>query len=84
MLFDLPTTGAISFLDFCVDESQNKTYTIHISEATQTRANLRGVLKESKRADDGEKDYLKVVQVSVNSLSGSYHSRLEPQFSDSR
>jgi hypothetical protein len=60
-LYELPTTGAISFADFCLDE--NVSYTSHISEATQARANLRGVLKESKRADHGEKDFLKLVKV---------------------
>ncbi|KAJ7729649.1 BRO1 domain-containing protein [Mycena maculata] len=62
-LYELPTTGAISFSDFCSDASPEKLYTTHISDATQTRANLRGVLKESKRTQDGEKDYLKLVKV---------------------
>ncbi|KAJ7134416.1 BRO1 domain-containing protein [Mycena epipterygia] len=62
-LYDLPTTGAISFSDFCTDASAEKLYITHISDATQTRANLRGVLKESKRAQDGEKDYLKLVKI---------------------
>lgn len=59
-LYELPTTGAISFADFCIDHTGS--YTTHIAEATQARANLRAALKESKRTD-GEKDYLKLVKV---------------------
>ncbi|KAJ6557276.1 hypothetical protein DFH09DRAFT_1248226 [Mycena vulgaris] len=62
-LYELPTTGAVSFSDFCTDASSDKLYTSHISEATQSRANLRAVLKESKRTQDGEKDYLKLVKI---------------------
>lgn len=62
-LYELPTTGAVSFSDFCTDVSTEKLYTSYISDATQTRANLRAVLKESKRTQDGEKDYLKLVKV---------------------
>ncbi|SJK97145.1 uncharacterized protein ARMOST_00396 [Armillaria ostoyae] len=61
-LYELPTTGAISFADFCVDRSLGNSYTTHIANATQSRANLRGVLKENKRTD-GEKDYLKIVKI---------------------
>ncbi|KAK0476744.1 BRO1-like domain-containing protein [Armillaria novae-zelandiae] len=61
-LYELPTTGAISFADFCVDRSLRNSYTTHIANATQSRANLRGVLKENKRTD-GEKDYLKIVKI---------------------
>lgn len=60
-LYELPTTGAISFTDFCSEE--NGTYVAHISEATQARANLRGALKDSKRTDHSEKDFLKIVKV---------------------
>ena len=62
-LYELPTTGAISFADFCIDHSGNKVYTHHISESSQARANLRGALKVSKRIEYGEKDFLGVVKV---------------------
>ncbi|KIM45339.1 hypothetical protein M413DRAFT_66183 [Hebeloma cylindrosporum] len=62
-LYELPTTGAISFADVCSDHSQERGYTHHIPEATQARANLRGVLKESKRAEHGEKDFLSLVKL---------------------
>jgi len=62
-LYELPTTGAISFADFCTDESPNVAYLTNISETTQARANLRAALKESKRSEDGEKDYLKLAKV---------------------
>jgi len=62
-LYELPTTGAISFAEFCSDG--NASYTSHISEATQTRANLREALKESKRSDHREKDFLKLVKVRI-------------------
>ncbi|TFK54538.1 hypothetical protein OE88DRAFT_1624830 [Heliocybe sulcata] len=56
-LFELPTTGAVSFVDFCSDPQGR--YTVEIAEATQARANLRAALKESKRTD--VKDYLRLV-----------------------
>jgi hypothetical protein len=65
-LYELTTTGAISFTEFCSDE--NASYTTHISEATQARANLRGALKESKRTDHSEKDFLKLVKVRLSPL----------------
>lgn len=60
-LYELPTTGAISFSDFCSD--RDASYASCISEATQARANLRLALKESKRADHAEKDFLGLVKV---------------------
>ncbi|PPQ85150.1 hypothetical protein CVT24_012276 [Panaeolus cyanescens] len=62
-LYELPTTGAISFADFFTDHSSDKAYARHILDATQARANLRGALKEGKRTDHGEKDYLTLVKV---------------------
>ncbi|KAF9257947.1 hypothetical protein L218DRAFT_909832 [Marasmius fiardii PR-910] len=59
-LYELSTTGAISFNDFCIDQSSNQAYTRHLAQATQIRATLRGALKESKRTD-GEKDYLTLI-----------------------
>ena len=64
-LYALPTTGAISFSEFCVDHSAEKVYSRYIPEASQARANLRGVLKDSKRADHGEKDFLSLVKASL-------------------
>ncbi|KAH9858455.1 hypothetical protein C2E23DRAFT_798664 [Lenzites betulinus] len=60
-LYELPTTGAVSFADACVDSTA--TYTADIADATEARANLRAALKESKRTDQGEKDYLRLVKV---------------------
>jgi hypothetical protein len=68
-LYELPTTGAISFADFCVDHSDDKSYLSHLSDATQARANLRGALKESKRTEDAEKDYLNLVKVRLDTLT---------------
>lgn len=62
-LYELPTTGAISFTEVFVDESNR--YTTHLSSATSARASLRAALKESKRTD-GEKDYLKLVKVVIS------------------
>ncbi|KAF8575093.1 hypothetical protein K439DRAFT_1545866 [Ramaria rubella] len=59
-LFELPTTGAVSFTDIFVDESGK--HITHLSMATTARSSLRAVLKESKRTD-GEKDYLKLVKI---------------------
>ena len=60
-LYELPTTGAISFSDFLHDEDAS--YISDISDTTEIRANLRAALKESKRTEDSEKDYLKLVKV---------------------
>jgi len=57
--FELPTTGSLSFVDYF--SSGPEVYTSHISDATQARANLRAVLKESKHGD-GDKDYLRLVK----------------------
>ena len=62
-LYELPTTGTISFSEFCTDHSSTSAYTAALSDATQARANLRAALKESKRAERDEKDYLKLVKV---------------------
>ena len=59
-LYELPTTGAISFSDFCVDKTAS--YNMSIADATQARANLRAALKESKHTD-GERDFLRLVKV---------------------
>jgi hypothetical protein len=57
--FELPTTGSLSFVDHFSNGPD--VYTSHISDATQARANLRAVLKESKHTD-GDKDYLRLVK----------------------
>ncbi|KAF8322145.1 hypothetical protein DL93DRAFT_1263495 [Clavulina sp. PMI_390] len=59
-LFELPTTGAISLDSVCVDT--NNTYTARLGEASNARANVRGTLKDTKRAGD-ERDYLRVIKV---------------------
>ncbi|KAH9485087.1 pH-response regulator protein palC [Psilocybe cubensis] len=61
-LYQLPTTSAVAFSDFCVDHSRDRIYTHLIPEATQARANLRGALKECKRSDHDEKDFLGLVK----------------------
>lgn len=68
-LYELPTTGAISFAEICVDES-NK-FATHLAAATSARAGLRTALKESKRTD-GE-DFLKLVKVVILLLGSSPH-----------
>lgn len=91
-LYELPTTGAISFGDFCVDTTASNAYTSHIAEATQARANLRGALKVTKRTDTDEKDYLRLIKVLDDYLpylhgimacvaSGDIRLKSEPQFS---
>ncbi|KAH9987014.1 hypothetical protein BJV74DRAFT_843175 [Russula compacta] len=57
--FELPTTGSLSFADHFSNGLD--VYTSQISDATQARANLRAVLKQSKHTD-GDKDYLKLVK----------------------
>ncbi|KAI6040240.1 BRO1-like domain-containing protein [Pisolithus marmoratus] len=92
--YHLPTTGTVSFGDFCIDTPPQKTgtYASHISEATQTRANLRAVLKENKRTQHSDKDYLRLIKALDDYLphlygimssiaSGTVSLRFEPVFS---
>ncbi|KAG9316761.1 hypothetical protein JVU11DRAFT_2823 [Chiua virens] len=58
----LPTTGAISFSAFAIDNTHANAYTAHIAAATQARANLRGVLKQSRRTDPHDRDYLRIIK----------------------
>ncbi len=58
--FELPTTGSLSFSDHVTNGLD--IYATQISGATQARANLRAVLKESRHTD-GDKDYLRLVKV---------------------
>jgi hypothetical protein len=60
-IFELPTTGSFTFADILIAK-ENK-YTQAIANATAARANVRAVLKSSKRAEDSEKDYLRLVKV---------------------
>ncbi|KAH9069792.1 hypothetical protein EDB83DRAFT_2262514 [Lactarius deliciosus] len=87
--FELPTTGSLSFSDHISNGLD--IYTTQISGATQARANLRAVLKESRHTD-GDKDYLRLVKTLeeylpylyaiVNCLeSGDVLSTQEPVFS---
>ncbi|KAF9227200.1 hypothetical protein BS17DRAFT_727211 [Gyrodon lividus] len=62
-IYELPTTGAVSFAEFCIDTTGGNVYTSHVAEATQARANMRGALKECKRMDSGQRDYLRIIKV---------------------
>ncbi|KAG8863462.1 hypothetical protein FRB96_008202 [Tulasnella sp. 330] len=74
-LYELPTTGAVSFSSFIHDNSGS--WTISIANATTARANLRSVLKESKRTEDGEKDYLKIIKpIILDGIAFSWRSTL--------
>ncbi|KAG5653517.1 hypothetical protein H0H81_012590 [Sphagnurus paluster] len=64
-LYDLPTTGTISFSDFCTDLTINKRHIVNIPGVTQARANIRVVLKDSKRAEQGQKDFLQLIKEPV-------------------
>ena len=77
-IYELPTTGAVSFADFCVDYSAERVYNRHIPEASQARANLRGALKDGKRADHGEKDFLGLVKVCLLFWCQSQRNNLLP------
>jgi hypothetical protein len=60
-IFELPTTGSFTFTDILIDK-ENK-YAQAIANATAARASMRSVLKASKRAEDSQKDYLRLVKV---------------------
>ncbi|KIY44557.1 hypothetical protein FISHEDRAFT_77469 [Fistulina hepatica ATCC 64428] len=70
--YELPTTGAISFSEICTDNTSNHAHTIHLSDATQQRANLRAALKAHKRADETDDDYLKQVKILEDYLPQLY------------
>ena len=65
-LYELPTTGAISFSDFCVDLSTDRRYSQPLQEVTQSRANIRGALKENKHVGHADKDNLKLLKVRLS------------------
>lgn len=60
-IFELPTTGSFTFADILIDKEN--TYAQAISNATAARASVRSVLKASKRTEDSQKDYLRLVKV---------------------
>ena len=62
-IYDLPTTGSVSFSDFVIDTTEGGVYASRIAEATQARANLRGILKQSRRTDSKDRDYLRIIKV---------------------
>ncbi|KAG6375505.1 hypothetical protein JVT61DRAFT_3064 [Boletus reticuloceps] len=62
-IYELPTTGSISFSDFAIDTTEGNVYTSRIADATQARANMRDVLKQSRRTDSEERDYLRIIKV---------------------
>ncbi|KAF8557644.1 hypothetical protein OG21DRAFT_1434897 [Imleria badia] len=62
-LYELPTTGSVSFSDFAIDTTEGNVYTARIANATQARANIRGVLKQSRRTDSEDRDYLRIIKV---------------------
>jgi len=66
-IFELPTTGSFTFADILIDK-ENK-YAQAIANATAARASVRSVLKASKRAEDSQKDYLRLVKVEHQLLS---------------
>jgi len=77
-LYELPTTGTVSFSDFCTDQSTSKVFSNRILEATGARANLRQALKRTKRTENGTKDYLSITKVSsLNRISCLTHSSLQ-------
>lgn len=80
-LYELPTTGAVSFGDFCVDTTASNSYASHIAEATQARANLRSVLKAIKRTDTDDKDYLRLIKVRIIVSNPGYAQCISPRFS---
>ncbi|ELU42717.1 pH-response regulator protein palC [Rhizoctonia solani AG-1 IA] len=60
-VYDLPTTGALSLSELCIDITGS--HAANLARATEARANVRAILKASRRTDAGERDYLKVVKV---------------------
>ncbi|CAE6429324.1 unnamed protein product [Rhizoctonia solani] len=59
-VYDLPTTGALSLSELCTDITGS--HAANLARATEARANVRAILKASRRTDAGERDYLKVVK----------------------
>ncbi|KAF8332653.1 uncharacterized protein EI90DRAFT_3122400 [Cantharellus anzutake] len=59
LVFELPTTGSVSFQDIIIDPSS--AYGARLDGASSARASVRAILKESKRS--GDRDFLKVLKV---------------------
>lgn len=59
-VYDLPTTGALSLSELCTDITGS--HAANLARATEARANVRAILKATRRTDAGERDYLKVVK----------------------
>ncbi|KAG8906663.1 hypothetical protein FRB99_006364 [Tulasnella sp. 403] len=68
-VYELPSTGAISFTDICIDATG--AYTTQLVDATTARANLRSLLKETRHSD-GEKDYLRIIKTADDYLPHLY------------
>jgi hypothetical protein len=69
-LFELPTTGAVSFGNLFQDE--RGMFASRVTDATSARSGVRTVLKEAKRAGD-ERDLLRVIKVSIISGYANFH-----------
>lgn len=59
--YSLPTTGAMSFVDFLQNVGP---YSTEISDATAQRGRLRTVLKDLKRDSQETRDYRHILNVS--------------------
>lgn len=70
-LYELPTTGPLSFSS-CYGDALGS-YVPQVADTTERRANLRTLLKDTKR--NSEKDYLKLVKVRPG-LIGAVSGRL--------
>ncbi|CED84340.1 BRO1 domain [Phaffia rhodozyma] len=66
-LFPIPTTGSLAFSSFLINGSDQNLDT-HLTEATNHRTALRGILKTERRTGDGEKDALAVFNAVENYL----------------
>lgn len=81
-VYELPTTGAVSFSSFAIDSTVENVYTSRIAEATQARANMRGVLKQSRRTDSEVRDYLQIIKVRPPLASPVHRLPLSQQLLD--
>ncbi|KAG8929817.1 hypothetical protein FRC02_005020 [Tulasnella sp. 418] len=59
-IYELPTTGAFSFSEALIDQSG--LHSTDFANATAARANVRAILKDSKRTGDVEKDNLRIIK----------------------
>lgn len=73
-LYSLPTTGAIKFTNLVSDPTN--AHVSDLARATNARNRVRAVLKETRRAEGQNKDWMACANVRLNDLRESCKAAL--------